>query len=432
MGQITLTEQDLVRIQVAQRVLDGGCSVAEAAVLLGLSERQVKRLTRRLRIEGPTAFASSRRGHPPNNAFDGALRDRVLELAGSVYAGFGPTLLAEKLLEREQIEINRETLRLWLIEAKMHRPRQRRQKPRPLRERRAHFGELVQADGSPHRWFDERRDPCTLLLCVDDATTTILGGLFAERETTNDYFALFEQVFTEHGLPMALYTDKHGIFRINQPGAKIDEETHVQRALRELGVELICANSPQAKGRVERANRSLQDRLVKEMRLSGVSTLVEANRLLPGFLKSFNHRFAVAPRELADAHRPADTVALAAALTKQYERVLTNNLTFQIGDRIYAIDPSPRHDLRAKSRVTVAVSRSNEPFILHKRQRIETRLVGERQRTSVIVESKDLNRHLDRRVPNPKKATVPSKSHPWRKGYDPVQLAEYRAARGQS
>jgi hypothetical protein len=231
---------------------------------------------------------------------------------------------------------------------------------------------------------------------------------------------------------LALYTDKHGIFRINHQGAKLGEETHVQRALRELDVELICANSPQAKGRVERANRTLQDRLVKELRLYSVSTIAEANRLLPQFLEFFNNRFSLAPRETHNAHRPADTVALATMLTKQYERVLTSNLTFQIDDRIYAVDPSPLHRFKAKSRVAVAVPRSSEPFILHNHQRINARLVGERQRTAIVVESKDLNAHLDRRIPNPKKGTVPAKSHPWRKGYDPVKIAEYLAARGQS
>jgi transposase len=166
MELLALSEKELSRLRVAQRVVDGGLSVSEAAQLLRLSSRQIKRLTRRLRSQGPAGFASARRGHPPNNALDPLVRQRVLELASSTYHGFGPTLMSEKLAERDGLFINRETLRQWLIDEHLHRPRRRRQRPRPLRERRPRFGELIQADGSPHRWFEERGAPCTLLLCV--------------------------------------------------------------------------------------------------------------------------------------------------------------------------------------------------------------------------------------------------------------------------
>lgn len=424
MELITLNQRELLRLQTAQRVRDGALTVAEAAETLGLSTRQVKRLSQRLRLHGAVAFASPQRGKPPNNALDPTLRERVLDLAQSHYRGFGPTFLAEKLAERDGMTISRETLRRWLIEAKLHRPRRRREKPRPMRERRARFGELVQADGSPHHWFEDRGDPCSLLLYVDDATTNVLGGLFVEDESTDGYFELFEQAFTQYGLPMALYVDKHGIFRINHPGATVDHETHVQRALRELGVELICANSPQAKGRVERANRTLQDRLVKELRLAGISTIPEANRALPAFLEDFNRRFAIQPRESQDAHRSCKGVPLATILAKRYERVLTGNLTFQIHDRIFAIDPSPLHRFRKGMRIIIGMTRTGEPFVLHNNQRIEPRFVGLRQRTARIVETKSLNSYIDRRLPNPKKAHTPAKNHPWRTS---IQLAVAKA-----
>lgn len=410
----TLTKQELLRIRTAQRVLDGALSVAAAAAVLHLCTRQVKRLTRRLRLHGAAAFASPRRRAAPNNAIEPAVRERVLALARSDYDGFGPTLLAEKLAEREQIVVNRETLRQWLIAQKLHRPRQRRQKPRPLRERRARRGELIQADGSPHHWFEDRGAPCTLLLCIDDATSAISGGLFAEHETTNDYFELFERAFTEHGLPVAMYVDKHGIFRINHAGAATDEETHVQRALRELGVELICASSPQAKGRVERANRTLQDRLVKEFRLAGINTIAQANAALPALIAEHNRRFAVQPREAEDAHRPSSGIPLATILTKRYERVLSASLTFQISDRIYAIDPSPTHRLHKGMRVSIGVTRAHQPFVVHGQQQIASRFVGLRQRTAHIVDSKRINAQLDPRMPSPKKTHTPPSNHPWR------------------
>ena len=430
MELITLTDRELLRLQTAQRVLDGALELSEAAQILGRSVRQLKRLTKRLREVGAPGFASTKRSKPPNNRFDDAVRERVLELVRTDYAGFGPTFLAEKLTEHQQLTVNRETLRRWLIAAKLHRPRRRRQKPRPMRERRARFGELVQADGSPHRWFEERANACTLLLCVDDATTTVLGGLFTESESTNGYFELFDQVFTAHGLPLALYTDKHGIFRVNN-GENVDDETQVQRALRTLDIELICANSPQAKGRVERINRSFQDRLVKELRIHHVCTMDAGNRFLPAFLASFNARFATQPREIDNAHRPHNPKLLAEALTKYYERTLTKDLTFQINDAIYAVELSPLHRLSSKMRITIAISRNYDVFVVYKKQRIETRFVGMRQRTGHITNSKQLNIVVDRRAGQPEKAHIPAKAHPWRTGYDPIQLAKTRAARGR-
>lgn len=409
-----MTKRDLLRLQTAQRVEDGALSVPEAALILGLSTRQLKRLTHRLRQHGAVAFRSARSKRPPNNAFDPTIRDLILDRARTTYRGFGPTFLAEKLAEREKIEVNRETLRQWLIAAGLHRARRRRSKPRPMRERRPRFGELVQADGSPHRWFEDRGDACSLLLCVDDATTWILGGLFAEHETTDDYFHLFEDVFAEYGLPLALYTDKHSIFRVNNPNSGLGDETHVQRALGELDVDLICANSPQAKGRVERANRSLQDRLVKELRLAGISSMAEANAFLPGFLESYNRRFAVAPANAEDAHRSVQRDTLAIALTKRFDRVLNSNLSFQVNDRIYAIADPSLHRLHRGMRVVVCLPRQGDPYVLHKDRRIEIRFVGTHNRTGRIIESKRINEQVDRRVANPKKAHIPPKTHPWR------------------
>ena len=422
MELITLSKRALSRLQVAQQVLDGNISVIQGAHALSLSTRQVKRLTRQLRIGGAETFASRRLHAPPNNAFDPATKARVLELAQTVYHGFGPTFLTEKLAERDGITLNRETARQWLIGAHVHRPRKRRQHPRPLRERRPRIGELIQADGSPHHWFEDRGDPCSLLLYIDDATSMVLGGLFVEHESTDGYFTLFERAFIEHGLPQTIYTDKHGIFRINHAGSTTDEETQLQRALRELDIEQICANSPQAKGRVERANRTYQDRCVKEMRLAGIATIQDANAFLPGFIAQQNLRFAVAPQDTENAHRHESTMSIQTALTKKYERVLTAELTFQLHDTIYAIDPSPHHRLRKGMRITVSVSQHSAPFILVNDQLIHARLVGLRQRTARIVESKQLNATIDQHIATPKPTYRPPKNHPWRAGFYPPRL----------
>lgn len=432
MELLALTTTELERLRVAQQVLDRALTVAEAAQLLNLSSRQIKRLTRRLRTQGAAAFSSVRRGRPPNNAIDPLVRQRVIELATSTYRGFGPTFMSEKLAERDGLIVNRETVRQWLIEEHLHRPRRRRQKPRPLRERRPRFGELMQADGSPHRWFEDRGDPCTLVLCVDDATTFVLGGLFAPAETTDGYFELFENVFARYGLPLACYTDRHSIFRINQAGARVGEETQVQRALGELDVQLICANSPQAKGRVERINRTFQDRLVKELRLAGASTIAQGNDALPGFIENHNARFAIQPKDAEDAHRSSDGIPLHAILSKCYDRALTANLTFQLGDRVFAIDPPSTNRFRTGVRVRVQVPRGEDPFVLHGGQVLPARLVGKRQRAAAIVTSKDLNAAVDRETRTQRQAYIPPKSHPWRKGYDPVSLAAARERQGTS
>ncbi len=287
-----------------------------------------------------------------------------------------------------------------------------------MRERRPLVGELVQADGSPHHWFEDRGDPCTLLLYVDDATTRILDACFAEHETTNNYFALFEEALGRHGLPVSIYTDKHGVFRINRLDVG-DQETHMQRALRELGIELICANSPQAKGRVERANRTLQGRLVKEFRLTNICTIEEANRALPEHIRAFNEHFAVAPSNSEDAHRPSNGIALSDILARRYERVLTAARTFQIDDHVYAIDPSSTHRLRKGMRVNIVLPRSGEPFVLYKGARIVPRYLGALQRRAKVVDSKRLNEHVDRYIPDPRKAHKPGASHPMARGRPP-------------
>lgn len=284
MELVTLTTKEVRRLELLQALAAGTLRQAQAAAILYLSVRQVKRLVRRYRAGGAAGLASARRGHTPNNAHDSVFRQRVLELYRAHYDDFGPTFAAEKLRERDGLDISRETLRQWLIAEDLWKPAKRRARPRPPRARRHGFGELVQIDGSPHNWFEHRGPRCTLLLAIDDATGRVGAALFAKAETTNNYFLLFEQYFKSVGLPEAFYSDRHSIFRINTP-LQEERETQLARAVRELGIELICANSPQAKGRVERANRTFQDRLVKELRLRGISDWKPQTRIFRNFFK---------------------------------------------------------------------------------------------------------------------------------------------------
>jgi transposase len=387
-----------------------GLRQAEAARALGLSVRQVKRLWRRYRQGGAAALASARRGRRPNNALEPALRSRTVELYRMHYGDFGPTFAAEKLRERDGITVSRETLRRWLMAEELWKASKRRARPRPPRARRQCFGELVQIDGSPHNWFESRGPRCTLLLAIDDATGKVGAALFAKAETTNNYFLLFEQYFNIFGLPEAFYSDRHSIFRINTP-LQEERETQVARAVRELDIELICANSPQAKGRIERANRTFQDRLVKELRLRDISTMEAANAYLPEFLTEHNAKFAKAAALDFDAHRSTAGFNLDRILCQRAERTLTKNLTIQVGDRIYAIEPHTKHMLRGGVRVQLHMPRSGELIITHNGRQLTYRLVQRLERNAAILGSKDLaERPAKRANGHPVKP-----DHPWKK-----------------
>ncbi|TNC51161.1 ISNCY family transposase [Rubellimicrobium rubrum] len=305
MGWVLMSERELPRIEVLSCVVEGRLSVARAADLLGLSPRQVQRLLRTFQVEGAPALRHKARGRPSNNRTLPGVRDLALALVRESYADFGPTLAAEKLAERHGLSESRETLRKWMAEDGLWLSCwQRRQFHQP-RLRRERLGELVQIDGSEHRWFEERGPACTLLVFIDDATSRLMQMRFVPSESTFSYFEVLEGYLRQHGRPVAFYSDKHSIFRVAKADAASGHGmTQFGRALAELNIEILCANSSQAKGRVERANRRLQDRLVKEMRLKGISTMEAANAFLPGFIARHNGRFARVPARSEDLHRP--------------------------------------------------------------------------------------------------------------------------------
>ncbi|MBP1806929.1 ISNCY family transposase [Rubellimicrobium aerolatum] len=307
MGWVVMSERELRRIEVLSRVVECRLSVTQAAGVLGLSPRQVQRLLRTFREDGAPALRHKARGRPSNNRLRDGVREFALALVRESYADFGPTLAAETLAERHGLAVSRETLRKWMIEDGLWLSRRQRRRFHPPRLRRERLGELVQIDGSEHRWFEDRAPPCTLLVFIDDATSRLLQMRFVPSESTFSYFEALEAYLREHGRPVAFYSDKHSIFRVAREDAKSGHGmTQFGRALAELNIEILCANSSQAKGRVERANRTLQDRLVKEMRLEGIHDMEAANAFLPGFLARHNGRFARVPARPDDLHRPLD------------------------------------------------------------------------------------------------------------------------------
>jgi transposase len=339
---LTMSTRELERLEVLGRVVERRLTQWKAADQLGLSLRHVERLCRAFRANGAAGLVSRQRGHRSNRRLAAALREQVVDLVRNRYTDFGPTLACEKLAEQHGVEISRETLRHWMIDAGLWVPRSRRvRRVHQPRHRRSALGELIQIDGSDHAWFENRGPKCTLLVYVDDATSRLMELRFVASESTFDYFTSTRAYLERHGKPVAFYSDKASIFRIARPGQpKRPRVTQFGRALSELNIDILCANTPQAKGRVERAHLTLQDRLVKELRLRGLSTPETANAYLPEFLADYNKRFACEPQSCHDAHRPVrDDEDLDLTFTWQEERKLSKNLTFHYKRVIYLVEP---------------------------------------------------------------------------------------------
>lgn len=353
---VTMSDKELNRVNVIQAVVEKRMRRRDAAVRLKLTERQVQRLVNRFRDAGATGLVSLRRGGSGNHRLPESLKLRTLALLHENYSDFGPTLAAEKLRERHDITVSVETLRKWMIADGLWLPYSRR-KPRVYqpRYRRDCFGELIQIDGSHHDWFEGRADKCCLLVYIDDATGRLLHLRFGETESAFDYMAATRQYINKHGKPVAFYSDKHAIFRVSQPEHRNTGTTQFGRVLRELGIELICANSSQAKGRVERANQTLQDRLIKEMRLAGISSIEEANGWLETFIADFNRRFARVPRYPKNLHRPVteNDDELDDIFAWQEQRTLSKSLTFRYDKMIYLIEPTEENTRIAGEKIKV-------------------------------------------------------------------------------
>ena len=340
-GPLTLTMTELDRLQVMTRIAERRLTRRKAATLLGLSERQVRRLYRAFTGAGAAGLASRRRGRASNRRLATTTQDQAVAWIRERYADFGPTFAHQKLTEEHALTCSVETLRGWMIAAGIWVPRtQRTRRSYPPRPRRACLGELVQLDGSDHAWFEDRGPRCTLLVYVDDATSRLMELCFAEVESTFDYFRATRRYLETHGKPMAFYSDRLSVFHVHardraQGGPGLSQ---FGRALRALNIDLLCARSPEAKGRVERANSTLQDRLVKELRLRGLNDPVAATPSLPVFLADHNQRFAKPPAVAYDAHRPlrpADD--LAALFTLQETRRISRQLTVHYKRDLYVL-----------------------------------------------------------------------------------------------
>jgi hypothetical protein len=349
-----MSVKELDRVQLMTRLAERRLTQRRAAELAGLTERHVRRLYRAFKREGAAALVSRQRGRPSHRQLPAATRERALALVRERYGDFGPTLAHQKLTEEHGLALCVETLRSWMIAAEIWLPRAKRlRRSYPPRERRACRGELIQIDGCEHAWFEDRGPTCTLLVYVDDATGGLMELRFAESESTFDYFAATRRYLETHGKPVAFYSDRLSVFRVlrREPagGAGLSQ---FGRAMQDLNIDIICANSPQAKGRVERSHLTLQDRLVKELRLRGIGDMRTGQAYLPEFCADYNRRFARPARHAFDAHRPVhedlDTI-----LTIQEERRVSTNLTLTHNRILYVIDDTPAHRRLRGHRVTV-------------------------------------------------------------------------------
>jgi Winged helix-turn helix len=344
MTLIQMSGQELTRLRIMIDLADGRITVEATAALMGLGRRQVFRLRRAFAADGASALRSRKRGRPSNHQHGETFRRSVLALVRQHYPDFGPTFAAEKLASCHGLRLGVETLRQWMIADGLWIDRRHRHaSPHQPRRRRECLGELVQIDGSEHAWFEDRGERCTLLAFVDDATSRLMQLRFVASESAFDYFRATRAYLEAHGKPVAIYSDKHGIFQVNAKEAVSgDGITQFGRVLSELNIDIICANSPQAKGRIERAFGTLQDRLVKELRLAGISTVTAANAWLPGFITGYNARFGRQPQNAKDLHRPLTSADnLDEILAWREERTVTLNLTLHYDRMMLLLDPTP-------------------------------------------------------------------------------------------
>lgn len=369
--------KEVQRLQVINQVIGGEIDQGQAAQLLALSVRQIKRLCCNVRQHGGSGLISRKRGQPSHRRITLERREHFVDLVRSQYAGFGPLLAHEYLQQEHGFAWSVETLRGWMIGAGLWRAKQRRAKRvHPARARRACLGELVQIDGSHHDWFEGRASKCCLIAFIDDATGRVLGGRFFEQETTEGYMAVLQAYSATHGVPLALYSDRHGIFTKADP--EDTKPTQFERALLQLNIEPICAHSPQAKGRVERLFQTLQDRMCKAMRLQGINSMEQANAWLEGYLSEHNQRFAVEPQQEQDMHRPwtGSQEALADICALHHQRQLSSQGACKFEGSILQLYPHQPDAPKARAMVDIAQHGDGTLHLSYRGKRLQHRRYG--------------------------------------------------------
>lgn len=420
MEQLTMSNREVDKLKVIQNVIDGRLTWPQAAEILSLSVRQVGRLCAKVREEGNRGIIHGLKGRPSNHQLPQWYKDEALELVKLHYSDFGPTFAAEKLFENHSYLLSVNTLRKAMLGEGLYAAKRHKPKHRKWRERRPCVGMLVQLDGSEHAWFEDRGPKCALLIFIDDATSRILYARFITVEDTANLMACARAYLKRHGRPVAFYVDKDSIYKVNRQ-ANIEEElrdatplSQFTRAMGELDVKMIFADSPQAKGRVERGFRTHQDRLVKELRLAGISDMAAANEFLEEvYIPKHNNKFAVAPARHTDAHRallPAHK--LDGILCVKLNRTLANDYTLRYKNRFLQLEAQQEVRIRPGSVVTVEERLDGSLHLKFKGAYLRHKAIEKRPYRGYYATNKSELRTMTRA---PKGTSVPGKDHPWRK-----------------
>jgi transposase len=403
--KVIMRVKELRRVHVIRHAMEKKLTQEQAGALVGLTARHVRRLIQRVRQEGDRGLVHRGRGKPSNRRLAAPLKATVLKVYEQRYGDFGPTLAAEKLAERHGITLSDETLRLWLRERGIDHFTRRKRPHRAWRARKPHVGELVQLDGSHHDWLEGRGPHGVLMAYIDDASSRVFARFYA-YEGTIPAMDSFQRYVTRYGIPLAVYADKHSTYHspaeptLEEQLAGTEPQSQFGRALGELGVELIPAHSPQAKGRIERLFKTFQDRLIKEMRLAGVATLDEANRFLEAYLPIYNRRFTVQPAQATDLHRPRPAgCALDRILCLKTTRCLRRDWTVAHHGHLYQV----RTNVRA-THVMVEERLDGTMRLTHKGRALAYHAITARPVKAVAVNP----------GPPPRRPVTPRPDHPWR------------------
>lgn len=415
---LTMTQAELKRLHVVKQILAKKLKQTEAAELLYLGQRQIRRIVARVRKEQDKGVIHKSRGQPSNRRLPEQLKNKVIRLYKTKYKGFGPVFACEKLFEIDKIKLSDETLRIWLIKNGLWERKRKRKKYRCWRQRKHHFGEMVQMDGSHHDWFEGRGPWCVLMGYIDDATSNRFAR-FYEYEGVMPAFDSLKRYIKRYGIPKSLYLDKHTTYKSNGKPTIEDQLNNkrylsqVERAAEDLGIEIIHANSPQAKGRVERSFKTYQDRLVKEMRLRGIKSIEEANKFLGEFLPGHSRKFSVKPLKEADLHQPVpQNIDLNNVLCVRIERSLRNDFTLVHNKKLYQVS-----DKTVAKKVIVEERINGTMYVTYKGEKLKFKQLYQKPQRQAGAKPK----------PKLKQIYRPSLDHPFKGAMFERRLAHLQA-----
>ncbi|MBU1146785.1 MAG: ISNCY family transposase [Candidatus Omnitrophica bacterium] len=399
---LTMSQKELKRLHVIRKAIEKGITQQGAAELLEIGERQVRRIIQRVRIEADKGVIHRSRGKVSHRATSRAIKNKILGFCRGVYSGFNPTFASEKLFERNKITISRETLRQWFITEGIRYEKRKARPHRQWRERKRYYGEMIQMDGSHHDWFEGRSQPCVLMGYIDDATSKVYARFYT-YEGTIPAMDSFKRYIVKYGIPVSIYLDRHAAYK-SKGKATLEEElsgrepmSEFERALDDLGIRVIFAQSAPAKGRIERLFKTFQDRLIKEMRLRRIKSIPEGNTFLRMYLPVFNKRFGVLAAEDENLHRQIPVgIDLDGVFSLRTPRVLRNDFTVVHGGKMYQIQDTIRTDkVIVEERLNGALVITHKGKVLRYRQTAQ-RPTKEKRQVEVI------------------KAPIQPKDNPWR------------------